>query len=97
MKIIIVNYRYFISGGPERYLFNIMELLEKKGHTVVPFSVQGKLNEPSKYDDYFLSPIGDGKEVYFGEYKKNIKTVFKTWARMFYSFEVCPFDKKCKS
>ena len=22
MKIILVNYRYFISGGPERYYFN---------------------------------------------------------------------------
>lgn len=32
MKIALVNYRYFISGGPERYLFNIKSLLEARGH-----------------------------------------------------------------
>lgn len=35
MKIILVNYRYFISGGPERYYFNIKEILEKHGHEVI--------------------------------------------------------------
>jgi glycosyltransferase involved in cell wall biosynthesis len=88
MKIIIVNYRYFISGGPERYLFNITELLEKNGHVVIPFSVKSSHNKPSKYEEYFLSPIGDGKEVYFKNYKKSdIKTMSKTFSRMFYSFE----------
>lgn len=29
MKIVLVNYRYFISGGPERYFFNIKEEFEK--------------------------------------------------------------------
>ena len=23
MRILLVNYRYFISGGPEKYMFNI--------------------------------------------------------------------------
>jgi glycosyltransferase involved in cell wall biosynthesis len=88
MRIIIVNYRYFISGGPERYLFNIKELLEKNGHTVIPFSVKSQHNKPSEYEKYFLSPIGEGKEVYFREYKKtSISTVLKTFSRMFYSFE----------
>jgi glycosyltransferase involved in cell wall biosynthesis len=88
MKIIIINYRYFISGGPERYLFNITELLEKNGHVVIPFSVKSNHNKPSKYENYFLTPIGDGEEVYFREYKKSdIKTMSKTFSRMFYSFE----------
>ena len=29
LKIALVNYRFFISGGPERYYFNVKELLEK--------------------------------------------------------------------
>lgn len=87
MKIIIVNYRYFISGGPERYLFNIKEVLEKNGHEVIPFSIKNKLNKPSEYESYFLEAIGED-EVYFQEYKKtNIKTVLKSFSRMFYSFE----------
>ena len=88
MKIIIVNYRYFISGGPERYLFNVKDLLEKNGHEVIPFSIKSKLNEPSQYENYFLDPIGEDNEVYFSEYKKaNVKTILKSFSRMFYSFE----------
>lgn len=88
MKIIIVNYRYFVSGGPERYLFNVIDLLEKNGHEVIPFSIKNKLNKPSKYEHYFLDPVGEGEEVYFSEYKKtNIKTVARSFSRMFYSFE----------
>lgn len=44
MKIILVNYRYFISGGPERYYFNIKEILERNGHVVIPFSVKNSRN-----------------------------------------------------
>lgn len=88
MKIIIVNYRYFISGGPERYLFNIKELLEKNGHTVIPFSIKSSHNQPTEYEDYFMSPIGGGKEVYFREYNKfHIRTMVRSFSRMFYSFE----------
>lgn len=88
MKIIIVNYRYFISGGSERYLFNVQDLLEKKGHEIIPFSIKNKNNKPSQYENYFLDPIGEDNEVYFSEYKKtNVKTILKSFSRMFYSFE----------
>jgi len=88
LKIIIVNYRYFISGGPERYLFNVKDLLEKNGHEVIPFSVKNKRNQPSQYESYFIDPIGEGDEVYFTEYKKtSVKTIIKSFSRMFYSFE----------
>lgn len=88
MKIIIVNYRYFVSGGPERYLFNVMDLLEKNGHEVIPFSIKSKLNKPSKYEKYFIDPVGNDDAVYFSEYKKtNIRTVIRSFSRMFYSFE----------
>ena len=70
MKIIIVNYRYFVSGGPERYLFNVMDLLQKNGHEVIPFSIKNKLNKASEYDGYFMEPVSKDDEVYFSEYKK---------------------------
>ncbi len=88
MKIIIVNFRYFISGGPERYLFNITKLLESKGHQVVPFSVKHKLNVHTKYDHYFLDSLGSGDEVYSKDFKKNrIRLFFKVLMRFFYSIE----------
>lgn len=85
MKIVLVNYRYFISGGPERYYFNIKEILEKKGHEVIPFSIKSSRNLPNDYEKYFLDIVDD--EVYFAQAKKSVKVILKSFTRMFYSFE----------
>lgn len=85
MKIALVNYRYFISGGPERYYFNIKEILEREGHDVIPFSIKSSRNKPNDYEQYFLDIVDD--EVYFAQAKKSLKVVLKSFTRMFYSFE----------
>lgn len=86
MKIILVNYRYFISGGPERYYFNIKEILEKHRHEVIPFSVKSSRNFPNDHEKYFLDIVDD--EVYFAQAKKKTpKMILKSFTRMFYSFE----------
>ncbi len=87
MKIVLVNYRYFISGGPERYYFNIKELLEQKGHDVIPFSIKGSRNFlAGDYEKYFLDIVDD--EVYFAKNKKkSIRVIMKSFSRMFYSLE----------
>lgn len=85
MKIILVNYRYFISGGPERYYFNIKEILERQGHEVIPFSIKSARNVPNDFERYFLDIVDD--EVYFAQAKKSLRVVLKSFSRMFYSFE----------
>lgn len=85
MKIVLVNYRYFISGGPERYYFNIKEILENNGHEVIPFSIKSSRNLPNDYEKYFLDIVDD--EVYFAQAKKSVKVILKSFTRMFYSFE----------
>ena len=87
MKIVLVNYRYFVSGGPERYYFNIKEVLEREGHGVVPFSVKSSRNvDAGKYERYFLDIVDD--EVYFAQSKKKTpKMILKSFSRMFYSLE----------
>lgn len=85
MKIILVNYRYFFSGGPERYMFNIKQILESHGHEVIPFSVKSKRNEPCEYEKYFIEAVDD--DVYYTKGKKSLKVIFKSFTRMFYSFE----------
>ncbi len=85
MKIVLVNYRYFISGGPERYYFNIKEVLEKHGHEVIPFSIKGSRNFPTEYEKYFLDAVDD--EVYFAQSKKSPKVIIKSFNRMFWSPE----------
>ena len=86
MKIVLVNYRYFISGGPERYYFNIKEILEANGHEVIPFSVKSSRNLPNDYERYFLDIVDD--EVYFAQAKKKSpRVILKSFTRMFYSLE----------
>ena len=88
MKILLVNYRYFISGGPEKYMFNIKKLLEDNGHEVVPFSIHSDKNEHSDYSRYFVEPIGSRDVVYFDEVKKTPKSIWQMLSRSCYSFEV---------
>lgn len=85
MKIALVNYRYYVSGGPERYMFNIKDILEQHEHTVFPFSIKSSKNVPCEYEQYFLKTVDDS--TYFAESKKSIKNVLKSFTRMFYSFE----------
>lgn len=95
MKIILVNYRYFFSGGPERYYFNIKELLEENGHEVIPFSIKSSRNVPimvnggerPDLERYFLDIVDD--EVYFAQSvkKKSFRLILKSFTRMFYSME----------
>ena len=59
MKIIIANYRYFIAGGPEKYMFKFMEAAAQRGIEVIPFSVANPQNENSEYSEYFAKPRAD--------------------------------------
>ena len=88
MKILLANYRYFVSGGPERYLFNVKKELEKKDHQIIPFSVKYRTNRDTAYAKYFVKPLGAQGEVYFDQQKMTPKTFFRTLSRLFYSKEV---------
>lgn len=67
MRILLVNYRYFISGGPEKYMFNIKKMLEDNGHEVIPFSIHSNKNVETEYSKYFVEPIGSRDATYFEE------------------------------
>lgn len=89
MRILIIHHRYFIHGGPERYLFNVIKLLEMHGHTVIVFSVRSKKNEPTVWAKYFINNIDDKDSVVFEQYNKfNLKTLSRIVSRQLYSFEV---------
>lgn len=88
MRILLVNYRYFISGGPEKYMFNIKKMLEDNGHEVVPFSVHSNKNVETEYSKYFVEPIGSRDATYFEECKKTPKVIMQMLSRSIYSIEV---------
>lgn len=59
MRVIVANYRYFITAGPDRYMFNFMAAAEQMGVEVIPFSIQNPKNRPTKYAAYFAKPRAD--------------------------------------
>lgn len=88
MRILIINYRFFISGGPERYMFNIINVLESKGHEVIPFSIKSDQNVKTQYEKYFVEPIGRQDVAYFDKGKVTPRFILDTVSRLFYSVYV---------
>ena len=80
MNIVIANRRYFESTGPERYLFQITERLEKDRHHVFPFSVKWKMNKKSSYDSYFVSPPFDEESLYLKDFVDKMSLFQSIWS-----------------
>ncbi|OGC48007.1 MAG: hypothetical protein A3A94_01085 [Candidatus Portnoybacteria bacterium RIFCSPLOWO2_01_FULL_43_11] len=80
MKILQINKFFFLKGGTERYLFDLSELLERKGHQVLVWSTEHpqNFNWPEKTNF-----------VNFYEYSKKEGgwKDFKKIIRIFWNFE----------
>ena len=74
MKIIIANYRYFIAGGPEKYMFKFMDAAKKMQIEVIPFSVANPQNEKTIYSEYFAKPRA--KQLLYKDTNKTIGNLF---------------------
>ncbi|HEU5348068.1 MAG TPA: glycosyltransferase family 4 protein [Ktedonobacterales bacterium] len=89
MKIVVCNKYYFVTGGPERYMFGLSDVLQGMGHEVIPFSVSSVKNEPTPYEPYFVSPPVSG-ELYGGKLtqkKLSLGTKVRMVQRAIYSRE----------
>lgn len=63
MKILMVNKFYYIKGGSETYYFSLKNLLERKGNTVIDFSMKDEKNFHSKYKDFFVDNVDYGAKT----------------------------------
>ena len=54
MKIVLAHYKFYLQGGPERYMFKFMALAKEKGVEVIPFSVNFPTNEPASSAKWFV-------------------------------------------
>lgn len=88
MKILLVNYHYFINGGPDRYFFNIKSALEDAGHEVIPFCFNYDETLETKYRRYFPDPITGKGPCLLAQQKLTKVTKIKALARMFYNRQV---------
>jgi glycosyltransferase involved in cell wall biosynthesis len=58
-----------MSGGPERYMFSVIELLKKNGHKVIPLTLKLSKNNFSEYSHYFLPPVFGDQISHFKDAK----------------------------
>jgi glycosyltransferase involved in cell wall biosynthesis len=79
MKILLVNNHHKISGGAERYYFDLGRLLTEHGHKVAYFSMKDRENVKSRWQKYFVSNVDPNKSG-AGE-------IFKKIPRIFFSVE----------
>lgn len=85
-KVIVANYRYYITGGPEVYMFKFIANCNSIGFDAIPFSVKYSNNKETSYSKYFISNRGtDG--VYYKDIKKTPKSIFRTLQGAFYNKE----------
>ena len=82
MKILMINKFYYVQGGVERYMFDLTEILEQHGHTVIPFSMKHQRNRPSPYEKYFVEHIDFTLSSPLTALVKGLKIV----GRVIYSF-----------
>lgn len=57
MKILMLDKYHYIKGGSETYLFALKDILEKKGHEIIMFSMESDKNFKSEYSKYFVKNI----------------------------------------
>ncbi len=83
MKVLMVHKFYYVEGGAERYVFNVSDLLEEKGHEVIPFAMQDERNFHSEYSSYFVDRFGPDQMFE----TKNPATRIKIAKRMIFNKE----------
>ncbi len=87
MKIVFCNKFYFLNGGTERYISELMSELSLMGHTAVPFSVRYAGSWESPYSKYFLPPPGSADQARFETIRLTPVSLIRHLDRSVYSFE----------
>lgn len=87
MKILNVGQNFRIAGGADRYFLSLGDLLERRGHHVVPFTAHHPDNLDSEWSEYF--PPGVDTEspswrdiprfVFSGSARKGMSSLLSDW------------------
>jgi len=87
MKILLCNKYFFLNGGTERYISDLMPQLEQTGHQAIPFSIKYAESWDSPYSAYFLDPPGDPQHTRLKHIKLTPLSGIRYLDRSIYSFE----------
>lgn len=88
MRILLVNYHYFINGGPDRYFFNVKSALESAGHIVVPFCFNYDETLDNEFEEYFPEPIFGKGAALLSQRQLTKRQKIIALVRMFHNPEV---------
>ena len=77
----MVDNYWYIRGGAQRYVFELSELLNSKGHEIVQFSAKHRNNVTSEYDEYFAdglthSDIAAGNLSSYEKMKAGLNSIY---------------------
>lgn len=82
MRIAIINKFFYRRGGSESAFFSTIQLLEGKGHRVIPFAMRHPMNEESPYSSYFVSEVDlRGRNSIWGKLSTASRIIYSTEAR----------------
>ena len=87
MKIILCNKYFFLNGGTEKYLQELLRRLAATGHEPVPFSVRYAGSWASPYSEFFLPPPGPAEEIYYQNIRLSPANCLRYIDRSMYSIE----------
>jgi glycosyltransferase involved in cell wall biosynthesis len=85
MKILVANRNYFVTGGPEKYMFSLMENMPH--HQFIPFSVDFEKNRETPFRKYFVVPPAGSGSVYFKDYRMSLAQKLKYAFNSIYHLE----------
>ncbi len=85
MKILTANRNYFVTGGPEKYLFSLTENMPQ--HEFIPFSVDFDDTLDTPYRSYFLKQPSSDSGVYFKDFKMSGYEKLKYALNSVYNFQ----------
>ena len=57
LRVLSVNKFHHVTGGADRYYLEWSRLLERRGHEVIPFSMQDERNQETPYARYFVDRV----------------------------------------
>ncbi len=79
----MIDKYFFVKGGAERYYFELKDVLERRGHTVIPFSMKHPANRETPYADAFVDNIDFNPRSPM----QKISTGLRSVGRIFYSVQ----------
>lgn len=87
MRILLCNKFFFLNGGTEKYLRDLLQYFPRVGHIPIPFSVRYPESWESPYSRYFLPPPTRSGKAHFKDLDPARGDFLRLADRTIYSIE----------